>query len=848
LFAYIAVMKTKTIKSRPSRFVIVAGAFLAALFLVPLGTEARPQNASYDLHGQVIDENGQPVSRVQVNRRSATEITQTIYTDAAGTFELRSLSESQVHLSLSKPGFFRIEDREIDLAPGSNEVTLTLNHETELQEKVEVESEPVQIDPDTTSHQESLVQHEILNVPVPSSHDLSQYLATMPQVVADVNGRVHVAGARQSQIEVLLDGFEINDPVTGNYTSRIDVDAVRSVTINTGGYGAQYAHASAGILELNTQTGDDKWRFGATNFVPDVSFQQGVHLGNWYPRAAVSGPIRRGKAWISDALSLQHNFVLLKELPSGQNIDTQWAGDNLFRAQVNLSSRNILQGSFLVNRWTDAHQGLGVFSPVSTTNNYRSQRYFVSLMDQIWIGRTLFEVGAAFDTGSDKSNPQGTLPYILTPSGTSGNYFQTFTEQSRRLQFVGNVTSGALDLLGQHTLSAGWNVDGVDFSQQAARGEIDFQRADTSLSDRAIFTNRNGTSGPAVLDLANTQLGGYAQDLWRPWKPVIFSVGVRTDWDRVIHENVFQPRIAMNWVPADDGRMKFTLAWGKHYQSLNLAVLGQAYDQLRTDQFFSAPSQPCIPSVPCPTPAPLGSPVVTAFFAPLNELQQPRSYNTTAEWQERFFKSTFFGVSYLLRESRDGFAWETQPAAGGTLVLHNNRQDRYVAGEAWLRHSFGENAQLEVDYTRSQASSNEVLDPSLGVLILARQQPGPLPWDTPDRVVSSGWTPIPIWGLLLSGFFEYHTGFPFSILNEQQQLVGAPNRIRFPNYLSLNLGLEKRFRFQGHEWAVRVTGVNITGHKNPNSVVNNIDAPNYLTYAGGQQRAFTLRLRLVTQH
>jgi len=27
-----------------------------------------------------------------------------------------------------------------------------------------------------------------------------------------------------------------------------------------------------------------------------------------------------------------------------------------------------------------------------------------------------------------------------------------------------------------------------------------------------------------------------------------------------------------------------------------------------------------------------------------------------------------------------------------------------------------------------------------------------------------------------------------------------------------------------------------------------VDAPNFLTYAGGQHRAFTVRLRLVTQH
>jgi Carboxypeptidase regulatory-like domain/TonB-dependent Receptor Plug Domain len=834
-------------RTHPIRPIIGVGIFVVVMILSPLSGKARPQNTSYDLRGQVVDENGEPVSRVEVKRRSTDEVSQTLYTDAAGRFELRGMNSPQVYLSFSKPGFFRIDDRQVDLSPGMNEVTVTLNHATELEEKVEVESEPVQIDPDTTSHQESLVQHEILNVPVPSGHDLSQYLATMPQVVADVNGRVHVAGARQAQIEVLLDGFEINDPATGNYTTRVDVDAVRSVTINTGGYGAEYAHASAGILELNTQTGDDKWRLDATNFIPDLSFQEGVHFGNWYPRAAISGPIKSGKAWFSDALSIQHNFVLLKELPRGQNIDTLWSGDNLFRAQVNLTSRNILQGSFLVNRWVDPRQGLGVFSPLSTTNYYTSQRYFVSVKDQIWMGRTLFDVGAAIDTGSDHGTPQGTLPYILTPSGTAGNYFQRFTDHSRRLQFAGNVTSGALDWLGKHTLSAGWNVDAVDFSQQATRGEIDFQRSDTSISDRAIFTNGDGTSGPASLHVANTQLGGYAQDLWRPWKPIVFSVGVRTDWDHLIHENVFQPRIAMNWVPSDDGRMKFTLAWGKHYQPLNLSIFGQAEDQERIDQFYIRSPTPCTPPIPCAAPVPAGPPIVTSFLAPLNELQQPRSYNTTAEWQERFFKSTFFGVSYLLRESRDGFAWETQPA-GGTLALHNNREDRYVAGEAWLRHTFGENAQLEVDYTRSRSSSNEVLDPNLGVLILTPQQPGPLPWDTPHRVVSSGWTPIPIWGLLLSGFFEYHTGFPFSVLNEQQQLVGAPNRMRFPNYFSLNLGLEKRFRFQGHEWAVRVSGINVTGHSNPNSVVNNIDAPNYLTYAGGQQRAFTVRLRLVTQH
>jgi hypothetical protein len=830
-------------KTRQYLWVTCIGAFLTIVLLCPFRAIAQTQSLPTDMRCQVMDENGEPVPRVEVGLHFGNGGSQTIFTDTAGRFELHAAGLSQVHLSLSKPGFFRIDDRVLDLAPGANEVTLTLNHETELQEKVEVQSEPVQIDPDTTSHEESLVQHEILNAPVPSSHDLKQYLRTIPQVVADASGRLHVAGARQGQTEVLLDGFEINDPANGGFNSRVNVDAVRAVTIETGGYGAQFAHASAGILELDTQSGDDRWRFGITNFIPDVSLQQGAHLGNWYPRTSISGPIKKGRAWFSDALSVQRNFRLVSELPSGENTDTQWAGDNLLRGQINLTARNILQGSFLFNGVTDPRQGLGPFSPLMTTNNYKTRRYFVSVKDQIWVGRTLFDVGAAVDTGRNDSNPQGTLPYVVTPSSTSGNYFQTYAQKSRRLQLVGNLTTGALHSFGTHTFSAGWNGDSLDFSQQVSRGEIDFRRADaaSSLAEVASF------KGPSVFRIADTQMGAYMQDLWRPVKPIVFSVGVRTDWDGLIRENIVQPRMAMNWVPKDDGRMKFTLAWGKHYQPLILTVFGLASDQQRSDQFYKPPpacvSPPCVP----PPAVPDGPPIVTSFAAPLNELQQPRSYNTTAEWQERFFESTFIGASYLLRESRDGFAWETQPT-GGTLVLHNNRQDRYIAGEAWVRHAFGDKAQIEVDYTRSRASTNEVLDPNLGVLILSRQQPGPLSWDTPNRVVSSGWTPIPLWGLLLSGFFEYRAGFPFSVLNEQQQLDGAPNRLRFPNYFSLNLGLEKRFLFRGREWAVRITGVNISGHANPDSVVNNKSASNFLTFAGGQRRAFTVRLRLVTQH
>jgi hypothetical protein len=790
---------------------------------------AQAQGTPAELRGQVNDEDGRPVANAQVTATWSPNHSFTAYTDAAGQFQISAIDGRAVAVSISKPDFFEIKEQNVTLNPGVNESTFTLNHETELQQQVKVVSSPAQIDPETTSHQETLVQREILNTPVRSSHELFQNLVPMPNVVLDSSGQIHIAGARPEQTEILLDGFEINNPADQSFSSRLDVDAIQTVTVETGGYGAQYSHAGAGLLALDTSVGDDKWRFGVTNFFPGLSFQQGVHFGDWYPRLSFSGPVKKGRAWFSEAISVQHNFTLVSGLPSGQNISTQWSGDNLLRAQVILTPRNILQGTFLFNRSSAPQNGLGPLTPLSTTTDLESRRYFASLKDQIWIGRTLLEFGLAGDTGSSTNVPQGDATYVVTPSSSMGNYFQAAAQQSRRLQFISNVSSAPLKHLGTHALSAGWNADGIHFEQQASRTEIKFVRADGTLADLATF------SGPDAFRLSNTQIGGYVQDLWRPVRSIAFLVAARADWDRLVQHALVEPRLAVNWLPKEDGRMKFTLAWGAYYQPINLTILGQGLDQERVDTFFDTTGL-----------IPVGSPVTSQFIVPRTDLSQPRSYNTSAEWDEKLTASTFVGAAYLLRDGRDGFAWETGP--GGIFELQNNREDRFISGEAWIRHVFGNGADVAVDYTRSRASSNEVLDPSISALIFAAQQPGPLSWDAPNRLVSRGWTPLPIWHLLFSYFFEYHTGFPFSAINNEQQLVGPANSFRFRSYLSLNVGLEKRFHFRKREWAVRGSAINLTDHQNPTAVVNNVDATNFLAFSGRQGLGFTVRLRLVTEH
>ena len=58
---------------------------------------------------------------------------------------------------------------------------------------------------------------------------------------------------------------------------------------------------------------------------------------------------------------------------------------------------------------------------------------------------------------------------------------------------------------------------------------------------------------------------------------------------------------------------------------------------------------------------------------------------------------------------------------------------------------------------------------------------------------------------------DFRTGFPFSVTNEVGDLVGQPNGRRFPDYLTVNVALERRFPFRGYLWAGGVSLINALG-------------------------------------
>ena len=775
-----------------------------------------------------MDENAVPIPAAKITLQSGSGQSFRAETDGAGRFLLRNIPAGDYTVEARKEGFFVLANEPLNLRPGENEITLTLKHAEELHEQVQVSAAANQIDTQDTAQRETMTAREIRDIPVPNSHILQESLIALPQVVQDNYGGLHIAGARSGETQYLLNGFEVGDPINNTLSARFNIDATRAAEVQTGRIGAGYAHSGANVLSLETPDGDDKWRFGTTNPVPGINIQNGVRLGNWYPRFTFSGPIHRGRFWFSDAISLQHIFTLVRELPADANTSSQWAGDNLFRLQYNFTPKHILHGTFLYNRTRDDSIGLDPLNPESTTLDRRQQRVFVSFKDQIWLYDTLIELGVAADSERQDFFPQGTDPYVLLVNGTSGNFFARIHEHGSRVQGLFNVIAASRPWHGTHQVSLGANIAGLEFRQMTRRGEIQALRADGTLVRQTTF------AGPARPQATNTQAGGYVQDNWSPVKRLVLQAGLRTDWDRFTQSAMLEPRLSGNVLPFGDDNAKLSVGWGIYNAPLNLAVVEQALDQNQIDTFFD----------PTGT-VPVNGPVISQFLLPTRGLRQPRFTTTSAGWQQKIRRNTLLDIELLSRNGYHGFVYVDQNPAqiGGTFLLQDTRKDRYRAATFTLRHIFSEDTEIYGAYTHSRARSNQVLNPGLGSIFFAGQQSAPLAWDVPNRFLTWGWTPTHIWKIQFSYFFEYRTGYPYSIVNLQQQLVGPPNSSRLPDYDNLNLALEKKFAFRGYLWAARIEMVNAFGHKNPNVVVNNIDAPNFGQLSGGQRRAYTARVR-----
>jgi hypothetical protein len=292
-------------------------------------------------------------------------------------------------------------------------LAVTLSHEQEIRESIDVVNSPPAIDPAKTEAGETLTFREIINIPYTGTRDFRNVLPYNPRVVRDRSGQVHIDGSASYQINNQLDGFNLSHPVNGLLEARISPDALRSIEVKTSRYSPEYGKGSGGVIGLTTGMGDDRFRFSGTDFLPAVQYRKGINLNAWTPRMTFSGPLRKGKAWIFNAIEGEYDLNIIEGLPADQDRNNSWRLGNLAKAQINLTPTNILSGSFLFNRFLAGNQGLSELSPIETTRRLDQSTYLISLKDQVYRSNgMIMEFGVALNRVSLHSEFNRSAIYI----------------------------------------------------------------------------------------------------------------------------------------------------------------------------------------------------------------------------------------------------------------------------------------------------------------------------------------------------------------------------------------------------------------------------------------------------
>jgi hypothetical protein len=796
---------------------------------------AQPHGSRGPVTLTAADENGIAVPGAEITILEPGLEPVQLWTDYAGHCTFVPLQEAPYQLRAEKPGFYRTEHHGIGVH--ERDVRVVLAHEQIVREQVNVTASTAGIDTEQASDAMTLGTPQIVNIPYQTSRDIRYLLPFYPGVVQDASEQVHVAGSETWETLDTLDGFDIRSPEEGTLDLRVSADAVRSIDAQTTRYPVEFGRATGGVIALYTGMGDNKFRFNATNFIPSFRDTNGIRFDKFVPRFTFSGPLKRNRTWFYDGLETEYDNIYISELPSNADTDSLIRGSNLLKVQSNLTPADILTAGLLLNDSHSPYDGISSLTPRESTTNRDILAWLPYVRNQ-WTfgGGALLDLGVGVMRFRDGHEPHGDAPYEITPELAQGSYFESLTGRSERVEGTATLYLPARYWAGKHDVKAGLDLDHIGYNQDQTRAPVNYLREDRTLDRQSAF------APAAPFTLHNGEVGAYIEDGWQMKKDLLVEPGLRFDWDEILRRPLVSPRIAAVYAPTGaGGPTKVSAGVGLYYEHTQIQYLAAARAGIRSDTYYEADGA---------TPA--GSPLETSFIANDGSLREPRALNWSVGVERELPGRIFAGANFLQKRTTNVFTFANQngPAVlSGDYLLTNGRRDHYGSFEVDARRPFANEYMVYVSYTHSSAHTNAALDYLPIPSPLGPQQSGPLPWDSPNRIISWGWLPLPLpwlkrrWDFVYT--FDRHTGFPYTSVNAAHEVVGAAGSRRFPDYLNFSPGLEVKFHFRGAYYGLRGVMENGTGSANPAMVNSVVDSPEYGSFSEPQGRAFSARIRLI---
>jgi hypothetical protein len=553
-------------------------------------SDAGAQTSTSRITGTITSDGGAPVGDATVTARStATNTTRSARTSASGFYAIPGLNPGEYEISVRRIGIAPQTKRVRPLIGQSVVVDFAVSTATVQLEAVEVRSAAAieEVEKRTTEVATNITTEQIESTPLPDRNFLS--LALLAPGVRRDGGSITSGAQSANNINVFVDGVTFKSDilvggVVGQDASKgnpFPQNAVQEFRVITQQYKAEYQRATSAIITATTKSGTNTWQgdafgyFQNKNAIERNYFQQLTcdtasvatacavkpKLDKYQIGGSVGGPIIRDKLFLFGSYegNLQTRAADIR-LGTPANQPPARVLDSLRAFEGNFESPFRSHLGFLKLTYVPQERHRFELSgnirdeydirSFGGTDSYDNAEHFFNdvqtylLKHQYSRGQALNEASVSWQ--SFKWNP---IPLFEEKVGV--NYsgvlkiggrstLQDFDQQ--RLAFRDDFTYTVANLMGEHVLKAGTNIDFLDYQiirPLNGNPQYTFQATNNWAFP---FTAVAGFGDPDI-GATNRQVGFYLQDDWTPTPRLSVNLGIRWDYETDMVNN--------DWVTPD---------------------------------------------------------------------------------------------------------------------------------------------------------------------------------------------------------------------------------------------------------------------------------------------------------
>jgi outer membrane receptor for ferrienterochelin and colicin len=597
--------------------------FCSLVLLFLWGADLAAQTTS-TIEGTVKDKQGLAVAGAQVHATSAAlAVERSVTTDADGNYRVTALPPGFYEIKAAKDGFQSEVFKNLEVTLNRTlvfDITMQIGS---LNQTVVVDSAVPLLEPTISSTGSTITTQQIEDMPI-NGRNYLDLLQLVPGVALNRqndpagDNSTPILGERGGNALYLIDGLPNRDNFNGGPSAQFNQDSILEFQVVTGGYKAEFGHASGGIINVVTRGGTNDWHGGLSVFyrssvfdsndIPDTT-RGAPFLSRWDPTAYFGGPIIKDKVFFFGSAerileSRNLNFVFNPDLPDSLvQFETPFNQNSLTyttRARAKIDEN--LGSHRLSEQFNYTNNHITNYLPLTDSLNLPDTRYNLD-------GRTLMlgfsDLWTLGDTSSpwivdsyfqyrgipnkqSPSHPQAGIAntlFNLFSTDTTGDLFGDLGQASfgpgyNAFEFFQTYYSAGSNVskqFGKHNLKFGWDYENTsvtgaepnNFFTQLFATVGDFQTFGPVNSGVNYITLEGGaTPQDNLVNVHNNYNGLYVQDDWKLTRKLTVNAGLRWDYDtRFPNKTDFSPRIGA--------------AYALNSKTVINASFGIFYDQFR---------------------------------------------------------------------------------------------------------------------------------------------------------------------------------------------------------------------------------------------------------------------------